>query len=692
MAREYPIERIRNIGIMAHIDAGKTTTTERILFYTGKKHKMGDIDDGTTEMDWMVQERERGVTITAAATTCLWKNHAIHLIDTPGHVDFTAEVERSLRVLDGVVALFCAVGGVEPQSETVWRQADRYHIPRIAFVNKMDRVGANFRRAVKMMRERLGANPLVIQLPIGSADTFSGVLDLIRMKAIRWHADDQGQTFETVEIPQDMLSEAEAARTELIEAVAGENDKLLEKYLEGEALTESELIAGIRAGALKEKFCPVLCGASLRNQGVQPLLDAVVYFLPSPIDVPPIEGVVPDTEAKGVRESKDDAPLAALAFKIASDPNVDKIVYCRIYSGSLKRGDVVYNVTKRTKERVTRILQMHANKRQVCEDAFAGDIVALVGLKKTTTGDTLANEERPILLESMSFPLPVISVAIEPKSEKDKDKLEETLQILADEDPTFAVKVDPETGQRVISGMGELHLEILTDRMIREFGVNARVSKLQVAYRETITDTAEAQGKYVHKTEEQGIYGDAILRLEPLPRGEGFQFADESNGTQIPRQYVPAIERAVKGAMSNGVLSGYPMQDIKVTLLGGSTHETDSSEVAFEAAAVIAFEKAAEKASPVLLEPIMEIQVIAPSEHVGKVIGDLNARRAQITETEALSSGEVIVATIPLAQTFKYTTDLRSLTQGRGTYTMEFSHYDIAPSSVRSGAGNRQWF
>jgi elongation factor G len=692
MAREYPIERIRNIGIMAHIDAGKTTTTERILFYTGKKHKMGDIDEGTTDMDWMVQERERGVTITAAATTCLWKNHAIHLIDTPGHVDFTAEVERSLRVLDGAVALFCAVGGVEPQSETVWRQADRYRIPRIAFVNKMDRIGANFARVVKMMRERLGANPLVIQLPIGSASDFSGVIDLIRMRAIRWHTEDQGQTFDVGEIPPELQTEAKAARDAMLETVVGENDKLLEKYLEGEEITEAELIAGIRAGTLKGAFFPALCGAALRNQGVQPLLDAVVDFLPSPVDAPPIEGVVPDTDRKEARESRDDAPFAALAFKIASDPNVDKIIYCRIYSGVLKRGDVVYNVAKGVKERVTRILQMHANKRQVCEETYAGDIVALVGLKKTTTGDTLTDEDHPILLESMLFPEPVLSVAIEPKSEKDKDKLEQTLQLLMEEDPTFSVKIDPETGQRVISGMGELHLEILTDRMIREFGVNARVSKLQVAYRETITEAAEAQGKYIHKTDEQGIYGDVILRLEPLPRGAGFQFVDESDETQIPRPYVPAIERAIRGAMENGVLTGYQMQDIKATLVGGSCHQTDSSEVAFEAAAVIAFERAAEKASPVLLEPIMKIQVIVPSEHVGKVIGDLNSRRAQITETDALGTAEVINATIPLAQTFRYTTDLRSLTQGRGTFTMEFSHYDIAPSSVREAALNTYWF
>ena len=692
MAREYPIEGVRNIGIMAHIDAGKTTTTERILFYTGKKHKIGQVDDGTAEMDWMVQEREHGITITAAATTCFWRDQVIHLIDTPGHVDFTVEVERSLRVLDGAIALFCAVGGVEPQSETVWHQAERYHIPRIAFVNKMDRVGANFPRAIGMMKERLDANPLLIQLPIGSESEFSGVIDLIRMKSIRWQADDQGRTFDLEDIPLELQAEAEEAREAMIEAVASEDDTLLEKYVEGQEITEAELLSGIRSGTLKNAFSPVLCGTALKNQGIQPLLDAVVDFLPSPLDVPPIEGIVPKRDKPEVREAKDNAPFSALAFKIASDPNVDKIIYCRIYSGTLNRADVLYNVTKDTRERVTRILQMHANKQQVCDAAYAGDIVALVGLKQTTTGDTLTYVAHPILLESIKFPDPVISVAIEPRSQSDRDKLEETLQILMEEDPTFAATTDKETGQRVISGMGELHLEILTDRMIREFGVNARVSQLQVAYRETIGKVAEAQGKYIHKTEDEGIYGDVVLRVEPLPREGGFQFVDESDETQIPRQYIAAVERALRGAMNSGVLTGFMMQDVKVVLVGGSYHETDSSEIAFEAAAVVAFENGLRKAEPLLLEPIMTIQVIAPTEHIGKVIGDLNARRAQINDTETRRSSEVLNANVPLAETFLYTTDLRSMTQGRGTFTMEPSHYDVVSPNLRDKILNRRWF
>ena len=689
MPREYPIEHIRNIGIMAHIDAGKTTTTERILFYTGKKHKIGAVDDGTAEMDWMVQERERGVTITAAATTCFWRDSEIHLIDTPGHVDFTVEVERSLRVLDGALALFCAVGGVEPQSETVWNQADRYHVPRIAFVNKMDRVGANFPRVIEMMKERLGCNPLVVQLPIGAENQFAGVIDLIQMQAIRWHSDDLGQTFEFTDIPVELQSDAEAAREEMIETIASEDDTLLEKYLEGEEITEAELIHGIRAGTLESAFVPVLCGTALKNQGVQPLLDAIIDFLPSPLDVPPIQGIVPKKDQKQIREAKDEAPLTALAFKVASDPNVDRIVYCRIYSGILKRGSVVYNVTKEAKERVTRILQMHANKREVCNEAYAGDIVALVGLKQTQTGDTLTLAEHPILLESIDFPSPVISVAIEPGSERDKDKLEETLRILMDEDPTFTVTIDKDTGQRVISGMGEFHLEILTDRMTREFGVNARVSKLQVAYRETISRTAEAQGKYIHKTDEEGIYGDVTVRVAPLPREEGFAFADETDGMQIPRKYISAIEGALRGTMDNGVLTGFPMQDIQVVLIGGSYHETDSSEVAFEAAAVIAFENALKKANPLLLEPIMNLQVITSSEYIGKVIGDLNSRRAQINETGTHSMSDFINAYVPLSGMFQYTTALRSMTQGRGSFSMEFSHYDVVPANLRDVVLNR---
>ncbi len=690
MNRRHPIEKVRNIGIMAHIDAGKTTTTERILFYTGKKHKIGAVDDGTAEMDWMIQEQERGVTITAAATTCFWQDHAIHIIDTPGHVDFTVEVERSLRVLDGAIALFCAVGGVEPQSETVWHQANRYHIPRIAFVNKMDRAGANFTRTIEMMRENLGANPLAIQVPVGAEHTFAGIVDLVRMNAIRWNEDDFGQTFDLEDIPSELVAEATKMRELLIDTVAAEDDELLEKYLDGEDISVNELTRGIRAGTLSGAFVPVLCGTSLKNQGVQPLIDAVVNYLPSPIDVPSIKGIVPTSGHEETREPRDDAPFAALAFKIASDANVDKIIYCRVYSGTVGRGSRVYNVANTKTERITRILQMHANKQQVCDAAYSGDIVALVGLRSTKTGDTLTFPEHPILLESISFPDPVISVAIEPKSESDKDKLEETLQILMDEDPTFTVTIDSETGQRVISGMGELHLEILTDRMIREFGVNARVSKLQVAYRETISREAEAEGKYIHKTDEEGIYGDVTIRIGPLPRGEGFQFTDETNETQIPRQFIPRVEGALRGAMNIGALTGFPMQDVKATLIGGSYHETDSSEVAFEAASVIAFENAVRGANPVLLEPIMKMQVIVPNEHTGRVIGDLNARRARIHQTGAQGASEVIDVDIPLAETFQYTTDLRSMTQGRGSFTMEYSYHDLVPASLRSAILNQQ--
>ena len=708
MAREYSIENVRNIGIAAHIDAGKTTTTERILFYTGKKHKIGAVDDGTAEMDWMVQERERGVTITAAATTCFWREHAIHLIDTPGHVDFTVEVERSLRVLDGAIALFCAVGGVEPQSETVWRQAERYDVPRIVFVNKMDRVGANFTRVLEMMQGQLGANPLPLQLPMGEGADFTGVIDLVTQKAMRWDATDQGQTYIETEIPSEFQDEVAQARETLYETVAVEDETLLEKYLGGEEITHAELLTVIRATTLQGKLIPVLCGSSLKNQGVQPLLDAVIDFLPSPVDVPPIEGSVPHPASGGKRSKRaknvaeepetvtrvanDTAPFSALAFKVASHPTVDKLVYCRIYSGVLKRGEAIYNVRSEKRERINRILQMHANKEAVCDAAYAGDIVALVGLKDTKTGDTLTDLREPILLESITFPNPVISIAIEPERASDADALEETLEKLMDEDPTFTVGIDKETGQRIISGMGELHLEILTDRMIREFGVNARVSKLQVAYRETISTLAEARGNHIHKTDEEGIYGDVLLTVEPLARGEGFQFEDKTDETQIPRQYIPFIEKALEGAIGTGPRIGYPMQDVKVTLTGGSYHPTDSSEVAFEAAAILAFENATRKANPLLLEPIMRMHITVPDEHVGKVIGDLNSRRAQINESITQDTSDtgnlpqstqnVINAFIPLSETFQYTTRLRSMTQGRGAFTLEFSHYEVVPSSL----------
>ena len=702
MAREYPIENVRNIGIAAHIDAGKTTTTERILFYTGKKHKIGAVDDGTAEMDWMVQERERGVTITAAATTCFWREHAIHLIDTPGHVDFTVEVERSLRVLDGAIAVFCAVGGVEPQSETVWHQANNYAVPRIVFVNKMDRVGANFDRVLEMMQERLGANPIPLQLPIGEGPDFTGVIDVVTQKAMRWDATDLGQTYTEVEIPSEFQDEAAQARENLLESIAVEDEAMLEKYLDGEEITHDEILDSVRAATLKRALVPVFCGSSLKNQGVQPLLDAVIDFLPSPLDVPPIEGTVPQStnsrppskrtaevslEQDTVTRTADDtAPLSALAFKVASHPTVDKLVYCRVYSGTLQSGAAVYNVCSEKRERVNRILQMHANKEAVSDAAYAGDIVALVGLKHTKTGDTITDEKQPIVLESITFPDPVISIAIEPERASDADVLEETLEKLMDEDPTFTVGIDKETGQRIISGMGELHLEILTDRMIREFGVKARVSKLQVAYRETIRTTAEARGTHIHKTDEAGIYGDVLLTVEPLARGTGFQFEDETDETQIPRQYIACIEKALEGAMGTGPRIGYPMQDVKVTLTGGSYHPTDSSEIAYEASAALAFENAVRKANPLLLEPIMRIHITVPDEHVGKVIGDLNARRAQINESSTQEASiNLINAFIPLSETFQYTTQLRSMTQGRGAFTLEFSHYDDVPESLAPG-------
>ena len=712
MAREYPIENVRNIGIAAHIDAGKTTTTERILFYTGKKHKIGAVDDGTAEMDWMVQERERGVTITAAATTCFWREHAIHLIDTPGHVDFTVEVERSLRVLDGTIALFCAVGGVEPQSETVWHQAERYGVPRIVFVNKMDRVGANYARVLEMMKAQLGANPLPLQLPIGEGTDFAGVINLVTQKAMHWDASDQGQTYSASEIPSEFRDEVDQARETLFETVAVEDEMLLEKYLGGEEITHDELLAAVRAATLSGALVPVLCGSSLKNQGVQPLLDAVIDFLPSPTDVPPIEGTMPhptagsarakrkaDTtseEDKITRPADDTAPFSALAFKVASHPTVDKLVYCRVYSGTLRRGESIYNVRSERRERVNRILQMHANKEAVSDAAYAGDIVALVGLKDTKTGDTVTDAKEPILLESITFPEPVISIAIEPERASDADALEETLEKLMDEDPTFTVGIDKETGQRIISGMGELHLEILTDRMVREFGVNARVSKLQVAYRETISTAAEARGTHIHKTDEEGIYGDVLLTVEPLERDEGFAFEDNTDETQIPRQYIPFIEKALEGAMGTGPRIGYPIQDVKVTLTGGSYHPTDSSAVAFEAAAALAFENAVRKANPLLLEPIMRIHITVPDEHVGKVIGDLNSRRAQINESTmqdasdtgsaSQSTRNVVDAFVPLSETFQYTTQLRSMTQGRGAFTLEFSHYEMVPESLAPGA------
>ena len=692
MARAYSLERTRNIGIMAHIDAGKTTTTERILFYTGKKHKIGEVDEGTADMDWMEQEKERGITITSAATTCFWLDHCINIIDTPGHVDFTAEVERSLRVLDGAIALFCAVGGVEPQSETVWHQAERYQIPRIAFVNKLDRIGANFHWVIETMTERLGANPVVMQLPMGEQSDFKGVIDLIKRKALYWHQEDQGQTYDEVDdIPDDMEDDVEYYRELLLETVSAEDDELLEKYLEEEEITAEEIHQAIRNATLNGTLVPVFCGASLKNIGVQTLLDAVVEYLPSPLDVPPIEGIIPQTDTTATREPYDNGPFAALAFKVASDKNVDKLIFARIYSGTLKRGEVVYNATKATNERVTRILQMHANRSRTHNEAYSGDIIALVGLKQTATGDTLTDKAHPIILESMRFPEPVISIAIEPRSESEREKLEDTLRILMDEDPTFTADIDKETGQRIISGMGELHLDILATRMTREFKVNARVSRPQVLYKETIRTEATAKGKYARETDEIRLSGEVALKLEPLPKSRGFQFVNGASGDEIPAKYVPVIERGAQSSMISGVLAGYPMQDIKVTLLGGSYLEGETSEIALEAAASIAFENAAKKGKPTLLEPIMKLQVISPAEHVGNVIADLNSRRARIHQVTSRGASEVIDAESPLAGMFKYATDLRSMTQGRGYFTMEFARYDYVPDNVLNTVLDKRW-
>ncbi len=692
MAREHPLEKTRNIGIMAHIDAGKTTTTERILFYTGRKHKIGAVDDGTAEMDWMEQERERGITITSAATTCFWRDHCINIIDTPGHVDFTAEVERSLRVLDGTIAVFCAVGGVEPQSETVWHQANRYHVPRIAFVNKMDRVGANFFRVLDMMQERLGAQPAAVQIPIGTEENFGGVIDLLTMKAICWHPEDMGQTYDMMDIPEELAESAELHREKLLETIATEDDEILEKYLEGEVILPEELVEALRRGTLANQIVPVLCGTALKNQGIQPLLDAIVHYLPSPLDIPPIEGIVPKTQVVDTRSAEESAPFSALVFKLASDVNVDRLCFTRVYSGVLKRGEVVLNATKNQRERVTRILQMHANKRETLNEAHAGDIVALVGLKSATTGDTLSAPNHPIILESMEFPDPVISIAAEPRSESEKDKLDEALAALAEEDPTFVVHFDEDTGQRIISGMGELHLEIITERMLREFGVSARISRPQVAYKETIQTAAEGEGKYIRKTEEVSFYGHVRLRLEPLGHNAEFEFTSEADETDVPPVFVPAVERGIRAAMTSGVVGGYPMQDIRATLIGGSYHESDSTENAFQAAGSIAFENAAKAANPTLLEPIMRVQIITPGEHVGKVVGDMNTRRAQILHIQSRPAVEVIDVEAPLAEMFKYSTNLRSMTQGRATYTMEFSHYAQVPSSVLDTILNQRWW
>ncbi|OIO03475.1 elongation factor G [Candidatus Desantisbacteria bacterium CG_4_10_14_0_8_um_filter_48_22] len=681
MARRIPLEKFRNIGIVAHIDAGKTTTTERILYYTGKIYKIGDIDDGTTQMDWMAQERERGITITSAATTSYWRDCQINIIDTPGHVDFTAEVERSLRVLDGVVGVFCAVGGVEPQSETVWRQSDRYDIPRIAYINKMDRIGADFHKAVKEMRDQLGANAIPVQLPIGAEDTFKGVVDLIKMKAIIWHAEDLGATFEEQEIPEELLEDAKKYRSQMVESVAGFTDELADKYLGGHEIPAEEFKKGIRHAVISGALVPVFCGASVRNKGVQPLLDAIVDYLPSPLDIPPVSGKNEKDEEE-IRKPSDDEPLSCLAFKIMSDPFVGRLTYVRCYSGMLKSGSYVYNISRQTRERIGRLLEMHANKKEDIETLNAGEIGAAVGLKNTFTGDTLCSEEHPIILETMAFPLPVISVAIEPKTKADQEKMGMALNKLSSEDPTFVVSSNKETGQTIISGMGELHLEVLVDRMLREFKVEGTVGKPEVAYKETVKKESEAEGKFIRQSGGRGQYGHVWIKVYPRKRGEGFEFVDEIKGGSIPREYIPAVEKGIKEALESGILAGYPVVDISVALFDGSYHDVDSSEIAFKIAAAMAFREGMRKSLPVLLEPIMKLQVIIPEEYMGDVIGDLNSRRASLTDMNKKLNMQIINGFVPLADMFGYATALRSLTKGRGIFSLEPLKYSEVPESI----------
>ena len=677
MGREFPLDKIRNIGIMAHIDAGKTTTTERILFYTGKTHKIGEVHDGAATMDWMVQEQERGITITSAATTCHWKGHSINIIDTPGHVDFTVEVERSLRVLDGSVAVFSAKGGVEPQSETVWRQAEEYNVPRIAYVNKMDTTGADFFNVIQMMKDRLGANAVAIQIPMGAEDSFVGLVDLVKMQAVIY-GDKLGKDEEFEPIPEEYVEQAQKYRQILLEAVAESDDDLMEKYLEGEDLTEEEIKGAIRKMTCQCKLFPVTCGSSYKNKGVQPLLDAIIDYMPSPVDVPPIKGTNPETGEEEERPSDDNAPFAALAFKIATDPYVGRLAFFRVYSGTLTAGSYVYNANKDKKERIGRILRMHSNHRTEINEVFAGDIAAAVGLKDTGTGDTLCDEKAPIILESMVFPEPVISVAIEPKTKADQEKMGIALGKLAEEDPTFRVRTDPESSQTIISGMGELHLDIIVDRLKREFHVDCTVGNPQVAYRETIRKEVESQGKFVRQSGGKGQYGDCWLKLTPLQAGEGFKFENKIVGGAIPKEYIAPVEAGVKEAMENGVIAGYPMVDIGVTVFDGSYHEVDSSEMAFKIAGSMGFKNGALKANPVLLEPYMKVEVTIPEEY----IGDLNSRRGRIEGMEARSGAQVITAYVPLSEMFGYATDLRSKTQGRGNYSMEVDHYEEVPKNI----------
>ncbi|MBU0573318.1 MAG: elongation factor G [Candidatus Margulisiibacteriota bacterium] len=681
MAERFPIEKYRNMGFAAHIDAGKTTTTERVLFYSGKLHKLGEVHDGAATMDWMEQEKERGITITSAATTTFWKDFRINIIDTPGHVDFTVEVERSMRVLDGVCIVFCAVGGVQPQSETVWRQAERYNVPRIAFINKMDRVGADFKRVAGQVRERLLTNGVPFQLPIGAEENFTGIIDLLTMKAIMYE-DDLGMKFHLAEVPAELKAEAEAMREKMVEAAAESDDSLLEKYLSNHKLTQEEIVVGLRKGTLEGKIVPICCGSAFKNKGIQPLLDLIVEYLPSPIDVKEVKGFNPQSGQEELREASDTAPYSSLAFKIMTDPYVGRLTFIRVYSGILKSGSYVWNACKERKERIGRILQMHANKREEISEVHAGDIAAVVGLKDTTTGDTLCAEDKKIILESIQFPEPVIFVAIEPKTKADQEKLGMALSRLAEEDPTFRIKSDPETGQTIISGMGELHLEIIVDRLLREFKVEATVGKPQVAYKETIKGVIEVESKFIRQTGGRGQYGHVWLKLEPLPRGKGFEFENDIVGGTVPREYIPAVEKGIVEAMNTGVMAGYPAIDIKVTLFDGSYHDVDSSEIAFKIAASMGFKDGFRKAQPALLEPVMKVEVVVPDEFMGDVIGDLSGRRGRVEGMEAHVGMQMIKARVPLANMFGYATDLRSRTQGRGTYTMEFSHYEEVPKNI----------
>ncbi|MBF0134740.1 MAG: elongation factor G [Magnetococcus sp. DMHC-1] len=682
MAREIPLARVRNIGIMAHIDAGKTTVTERILYYTGRSHKLGEVHEGTATMDWMEQEQERGITITSAATTCFWKDNRINIIDTPGHVDFTIEVERSLRVLDGAVAVFCAVGGVQPQSETVWRQANRYKVPRVAFINKMDRMGADFKRVVQMIRDRLGAVALPLQLPIGVEENFRGMVDLVSREAMLFDDESLGAKFVVGEIPADMADEVEEARLQLLETALEQDDALMEKYLEGEEIAQEDLVACIRKGVIANSFVPILCGAAFKNKGVQPLLDSVVNYFPSPIDTVEVKGQKMDSEDVIVRKPDDAEPFSALAFKIMSDPFVGTLTFFRVYSGTLGSGSYVLNSVKDKKERIGRILLMHANKREDISEVRAGDIAAAVGLKYTTTGDTLCDSNKPVVLERMVFPEPVISIAIEPKTKADQEKMGIALGRLAQEDPSFKVEVDHETNQTIISGMGELHLEILVDRMQREFKVDANVGKPQVAYRETLTKTVESEGRFIRQSGGRGQFGHVWLRLEPNEPGAGFEFIDEIRGGVVPREYISAVQKGIEEAMRSGVLAGYPVVDLRVALYDGSYHEVDSSEMAFKVAASMGFKSGCEKAKPVLLEPVMSVEVEMPEEYMGDIIGDLNSRRGQIQGMDSVGGAQIVKAMAPLAGMFGYATDIRSMSQGRATFTMQFDHYEQVPENV----------